>query len=57
MDYGQTEWRMKLAHVLEKLGRNDDAIREAERCLQRRELRKARELIDRLSKSPPSTRK
>lgn len=49
LNYGETEWRMRLATALEKLGRNDEAIREAERCLQRREMREARELIDRLS--------
>ena len=51
LDYGQIEWRMKLAKVLAKLDRNDEAIHEAEICLRRRELREARELIARLSQS------
>ncbi|MBC8107449.1 MAG: O-antigen ligase family protein [Anaerolineae bacterium] len=55
-NYGETNWRMKLAIALEKLGRNDEAIKEAERCLQRREMREARALIDRLSQRSDATR-
>jgi Flp pilus assembly protein TadD len=48
-DYGRTDWRMRLANALAQLGRTQEAIREAEICLQRRELKEARELVLRLS--------
>ena len=55
MEYGQTEWRMGLAKAYEKLGRDADALREAESCLRLRpQMAEALEMTARLKKKADS---
>jgi tetratricopeptide (TPR) repeat protein len=50
-DYGKSEWRLRLARVLARLGRYDEARRELDILLQRREMKEALELRDSITKS------
>jgi tetratricopeptide (TPR) repeat protein len=54
-DYGQVEWRLKLADALAKTDRSAEAIHEARICLQLRPaLKTAEDLIAELSVRPGS---
>lgn len=50
LDYGQLNWRMTLARVLDKVGRTEEAVREANVCLHLDpDMKSARDFINEIS--------